>query len=101
MTLSRKNKGAVHETLPPLLHPRADGRTLLLLLAGIGRNRAFLVIMPVVAAVQLLIIYFGGEVFRCVPLDGRELLLCAVFAFTVIPVDTIRKCVCKLRNNQK
>ncbi|MBO4930577.1 MAG: cation transporting ATPase C-terminal domain-containing protein, partial [Clostridia bacterium] len=71
------------------------------LLAGIGRNRAFLVIMPVVAAVQLLIIYFGGEVFRCVPLDGRELLLCAVFAFTVIPVDTIRKCVMKIVENRK
>ncbi len=71
------------------------------LFAGIGKNRAFLVIMPVVAAVQLLIIYFGGEVFRCVPLDGRELLLCAMFAFTVIPVDTIRKCVMKIIENRR
>lgn len=66
------------------------------LFANIGRNRAFLVIMPAVAAIQLLIIYFGGEIFRCVPLDGHELFLCAMFAFTVIPVDTIRKCVCKI-----
>lgn len=66
------------------------------LLANIRKNAAFLLIMPVVAAVQLLIIYFGGEVFRCVPLEGRELLLCAMFAFTVIPVDTIRKCICKI-----
>lgn len=64
--------------------------------AGIGKNRAFMVIMPLVAAIQLLMIYFGGEIFRCVPLDGHELALCAVFAFTVIPVDTIRKCVCRL-----
>lgn len=71
------------------------------LFANIRRNAAFLLIMPVVAAVQLLIIYFGGEVFRCVPLDGHELLLCALFAFTVIPVDTIRKCFCKIISRTK
>ena len=71
------------------------------LFAGICRNAAFLVIMPLVAAIQLLIIYFGGDVFRCVPLDGQELLLCALFAFTVIPVDTIRKCVGKITENRK
>ena len=67
-------------------------------LANIRKNAAFMLIMPVVAAVQLLIIYFGGEVFRCVPLDSHELLMCAIFAFTVIPADTIRKCVCKIAN---
>ncbi|MBQ2279368.1 MAG: cation-translocating P-type ATPase, partial [Clostridia bacterium] len=65
-------------------------------LANIRKNAAFMLIMPVVAAVQLLIIYFGGEVFRCVPLDGQELMVCAMFAFTVIPADTIRKCVCRM-----
>lgn len=71
------------------------------LFANIGRNRAFLLIMPIVAAIQLLIIYFGGEVFRCVPLDGHELLLCAMFAFTVVPFDTIRKCICKIVSGGK
>lgn len=61
------------------------------LFANISRNRAFLVIMPAVAMIQLVIIYFGGEVFRCVPLSSRELLLCALFAATVIPADMIRK----------
>ncbi len=61
------------------------------LFAGIRKNKAFLVIMPAVAAIQLIIVYFGGKIFRCVPLSGRELLLCAVFAATVIPADTIRK----------
>jgi len=59
--------------------------------ANLSRNRAFLVIMPAVAVIQLLIVYFGGEVFRCVPLSRYELLLCGVFAFSVIPCDTIRK----------
>ena len=61
------------------------------LLANISKNKAFTVIMPAVAAVQLLIIYFGGEVFRCVPLEWSELLICAAFAGTVILADTIRK----------
>ncbi len=63
------------------------------ILANISKNKAFTVIMPAVAAIQLLIIYFGGEVFRCVPLDGHELLICAAFAMTVIPADIIRKCI--------
>lgn len=61
------------------------------LFANIRKNRAFLVIMPAVGLMQLVIIYFGGEVFRCVPLSGHELLLCGLFAVTVIPADTIRK----------
>lgn len=63
------------------------------LFANIGKNKAFTVIMPAVAAIQLLIIYFGGEVFRCVPIEGKKLFLCALFASTVILADTIRKSI--------
>lgn len=63
------------------------------LLSGIRKNKAFTVIMPAVAAIQLLIIYFGGEVFRCVPIKWNELLICAAFAMTVIIADTIRKSI--------
>lgn len=58
-------------------------------------------IMPAVAAVQLLIIYFGGDVFRCVPLAPAELLMCSLFAFTVIPADSIRKSVRAIASRQK
>lgn len=57
----------------------------------IAGNKPFVFIMTLVAAVQLLIIYFGGEVFRCTPLKPSHLLLCALFALTVIPADMIRK----------
>ncbi len=67
-------------------------------LANIGKNRAFLIIMPAVAAIQLLIVYFGGTIFRCVPIAPRELLYCGAIAFTVIFADTIRKCVLKIFN---
>ncbi len=64
------------------------------ILSSITRNKAFALIMPAVAMIQLLIIYFGGEVFRCVPLDLRELIICACLAMTVIPADSIRKSIC-------
>jgi len=60
-------------------------------LANIRKNAAFVIIMPMVALIQLIIIYFGGEVFRCVPLETGDLGICAMFALTVIPADTIRK----------
>ncbi|MDD6095272.1 MAG: calcium-translocating P-type ATPase, PMCA-type [Clostridia bacterium] len=54
-------------------------------------NKPFILIMTMVAAIQLLIIYFGGEVFRCVPLTARHLAVTALIAATVIPADMIRK----------
>ena len=52
--------------------------------------------MPAVAAIQLLIIYFGGEVFRCVPITAKDLFYCALFASSVVFADTVRKCIGRL-----
>ena len=71
------------------------------LFAHIRENRAFAVIMPAVAAIQLVIVYFGGEIFRCVPLRASDLGLCALFALTVIPADTVRKCVLRIRRERR
>ena len=57
----------------------------------IAGNKPFIFIMALVCIIQLLIIYFGGEVFRCIPLSPKHLLYCALIAFTVIPADMIRK----------
>lgn len=59
--------------------------------ANLGKNKAFLIIMPAVAVIQLLIIYFGGEAFRTVPLELNELFLTAAFSITIIPADMLRK----------
>lgn len=67
---------------------RTDSVNILKNLAG---NKPFILIMTAVAAIQLLIIYFGGEVFRCTPLSGKHLLYAAMIAFTVIPADILRK----------
>ena len=65
------------------------------LLKNLSGNKPFILIMTLVAVIQLLIIYFGGEVFRCVPLSPRHLLICALIAATVIPADIIRKLIMK------
>lgn len=59
--------------------------------SNISKNKPFIFIMTLVAAVQLLIIYFGGEIFRCAPLSARDLLHCALISVTVIPADMLRK----------
>ena len=57
----------------------------------IAGNKPFVFIMTLVCIIQLLIIYFGGDVFRCVPLSAKHLLYCALIAFSVVPADMVRK----------
>ncbi len=63
------------------------------ILSHIAGNKPFVFIMCTVAIIQLMIIYFGGDVFRCVPLDGKALLIAAMFALSVIPADILRKII--------
>ncbi len=61
------------------------------LLSHIGKNPLFMLIMTAVTAVQLALIYFGGALFRTTPLTVPELCAVAALAFTVVPVDLLRK----------
>lgn len=61
------------------------------LLANIWKNKGFIAIMVFVTVVQLLIIYFGGAIFRTTGLSFFELQFVILLAFTVIPVDLMRK----------
>lgn len=67
------------------------------LLSGLGKNKTFLWIMIPVAAIQLLMIYFGGDVFRTVPLGRSDIILSALLAGSVIPADL----VCKITSSVK
>ena len=74
------------------------------LLADIRRNPAFLGIMALVAAVQLGMVYLGGELFRTAPLTGRELVSLLVLSLAVIPMETVRKLLLRAaeaRRNRK
>ena len=64
--------------------------------SGIGKNRAFSLIMLLITAVQIAMIYFGGEMFRSVPLTLRELSLAFSLAATVIPFDILRRVIARL-----
>lgn len=66
------------------------------LLSNIGKNKPFIVILSLIAVIQVFMIYFGGEVFRCVPLSPRELLNVILIASTVIPFDSLRRIIKKL-----
>ncbi len=66
------------------------------LLSNICKNRGFLAIMLLIAVIQIAMIYFGGEIFRSVPLSFRELLNVILMALSVIPFDMVRRIVKKL-----
>ena len=67
------------------------------ILSHLSANKPFILIVCTVCAVQLMIIYFGGEVFRCDPLTAREILASALLAGAVIPAELIRRGLTKIR----
>ena len=65
--------------------------TRLNLLAHIWKNKGFIAIMVLISVIQLVIIYFGGAIFRTTGLRYSQLQFVILLALTVIPVDFIRK----------
>ena len=70
-------------------------------LAALSRNPRFAVIMAFIVNVQMLMVYFGGEIFRTTPLPAVTLLRISGLAFTVVPFDFLRKILYKLRRPKK
>ena len=67
------------------------------ILFGIRKNRLFLLIMCFITAIQLLIIYFGGELFRSIPLTPKELVTVVLLSLAVIVFDSFRRIFSKLK----
>ncbi len=63
---------------------------------GLGRNKAFVLIMIAVLSVQIGFVYLGGSVLRTVPLSFKELWFTMSLAFLVFPADMIRKTLKRL-----
>lgn len=61
------------------------------LLANIYKNKVFLLIISLVVIVQIILIYYGGELFRTSGLTFFEFEIMLLFAFSVIPFDWLRK----------
>ena len=65
--------------------------------SNIEKNKPFIFIMLLICTIQCLMIYFGGSVFRCVPLRFKELSFVFLLAMTVIPFEMIQRLIRKLK----
>ena len=61
------------------------------ILANIYKNKIFIFIITFIVIVQILLIYFGGKLFRTSGLNLKEFEIMILLAFSVIPVDWLRK----------
>lgn len=69
--------------------------------AGLGRNRAFLLIMTAVLIIQIVFVYLGGAVLRTAPLTATELLLTSAMALLVFPIEGIRKVLWRVKGRKE
>ena len=67
------------------------------ILANIFKNKAFIIVISFIVIVQLILIYFGGTIFRTTGLTLWEFQAMIILSFSVIPVDIIRKIILKKR----
>lgn len=65
------------------------------LLGNILKNKMFIFIIGFIVVVQIILIYYGGTVFRTTGLSLFEFEIMILFALTVIPFDGIRKIILK------
>ena len=72
----------IFASLVNCFHARTDRVRMLM---GLGKNRAFCLIIPAVGAVQLAFVYLGGAVLRTMPLTPRELGITLLFSLLVLP----------------
>lgn len=70
-------------------------------LANLRRNPAFAGIMAAVTAIQLLLLYFGGSLFRTAPLTPTELWRVLLLSASVIPADCVRKLIGRIRRKNR
>lgn len=60
---------------------------------NIGGNTDFLKVMGLIVVVQIIMTYLGGVILRCFGLAVNEWIFVIAMAFTIIPVDLIRKAI--------
>ncbi len=70
------------------------------LLAHLKGNKSFIFIISLICIVQILLIYFGGSVFRTAGLTFVELQMVLLLAFSVVPVDIVRKLIIRMHGKK-
>lgn len=64
---------------------------------NIGLNHGFWKVISLIVVVQVLMTYFGGDILRCYGLIGSEWGIVLGLAFTIVPIDLLRKLLIKQR----
>ena len=59
--------------------------------ANLLSNKVFLGVIIFIVIVQVLLIYYGGDLFRTTSLSLKEIEIMLIWAFSVIPVEVFRK----------
>ncbi|MBQ8818413.1 MAG: calcium-translocating P-type ATPase, PMCA-type [Clostridia bacterium] len=70
------------------------------MLSGITKNPAFIGIMTLIAAVQIVFVYLGGSVLRTLPLTASELIFTLLLSLCVFPVEFLRRLIWRLRGKK-
>ena len=69
--------------------------------SNISKNKAFIFILLIISVVQIIMIYYGGTVFRTVPLKISELLRVLVLSSTVVPIELLRRIFARLNKSKR
>lgn len=65
-------------------------------LSGIRKNPAFLLILGLISFIQLCMVYFGGKIFRTVPLIPQELGICVAYGAILLLLSLVMKPLLRL-----
>ena len=68
------------------------------ILSNLSKNKIFIIIISFIVIIQIIMIYYGGSTFRTSGLTIKELLITILLAFTVIPVDNLRKLILRKKS---
>ena len=63
--------------------------------SNLSKNKLFIIIFMFITIVQVLLIYYGGELFRTSGLTIKEFIIMLLVSFSVIPFDILRKILMK------
>lgn len=61
------------------------------LFANLLKNKVFIIVISFIIIIQVILIYFGGDLFRTYGLTWQEFIITLLLAVSVIPIDFMRK----------
>ena len=67
------------------------------LFAHLRKNIVFIFIILLITIVQIVLIYYGGDLFRTAGLTLNEFIIMLLIAFSVVPVDWFRKIILRCK----